>query len=215
MEFKKIEFIEKKLEYGDVYSFYFKNNGIKFIPGQFCHLLVEDGEKREVRDMSFASLPEDDFLMFTMHVDSGSFFKNSLMNLKKGDMISLFKIVGKLSINPTSNKKNIFISGGVGITPFRSIVKSSILQKENMEIVQVQREKHLYKDDLSPLVNNYHEVTPFSFTESIKEIISSNINNNFYICGSKRFIEGVEDILNIFDINESQIQIEGFFKEKK
>ena len=84
-----------------------------------------------------------------------------------------------------------------------------------MEIVQVQREKHLYKDDLSPLVNNYHEVTPFSFTESIKEIISSNINNNFYICGSKRFIEGVEDILNIFDINESQIQIEGFFKEKK
>ena len=215
MEFKKIEFIKKTLEYGDVYSFYFKNNGIQFTPGQFCHLLVENGENREVRDMSFASLPNDDFLMFTMHVNSESYFKNHLMNLKKGDMISLFKIVGKLNVDSTSNKRSVFISGGVGITPFRSIIKSGILSKENIEIVQVQRGNHLYKDELRPLVDYYHEVTPTSFNEAIKEVINSNTNNNFYICGSKRFIDGVKDILKIFDINESQIQIEGFYKEKK
>ena len=215
MEFTKIEFIKKINEYGDVYSFYFKNNGINFEAGQFCHLLIEDGEQREVRDMSFASIPTDDFLMFTMHVGSETFFKTSLMNLKEGDTITLFKIKGKLQIDPSSLQKHIFISGGVGLTPFRSIVKSNLLTKENMEILQVQRANHLYKDELQPLVNKYHSVTPDYFEESIKDIIVSNQSANFYICGSKRFIEGTREIFNNLNIQENQIQIEGFYKEKK
>lgn len=215
MEFKKIEFIKKINEYGDVYSFYFKNNGIIFEAGQFCHLLIEEGDQREVRDMSFASIPSDDFLMFTMHVDSGSFFKKSLMNLNEGDTISLFKIVGKLKINTSSFQKHIFISGGVGLTPFRSIIKSNLLPKKDMEVLQVQRENHLYKNELEPLVNKYHAIAPDNFENSIKNIITSNPSANFYICGSKRFIEGVTKITNDLSVVETQIQIEGFYKDKK
>ena len=47
MVVKKIEFIKKINEYGDVYSFYFKRDGLDFEAGQFCHLLVEDGKQRE------------------------------------------------------------------------------------------------------------------------------------------------------------------------
>lgn len=215
MEFKKIEFIKKINEYGDVYSFYFKNNGIIFEPGQFCHLLIEDGEQREVRDMSFASSPTDDFLMFTMHVDSATFFKKTLMNLKEGDTISLFKIVGKLKIDELSRNKHIFVSGGVGLTPFRSIVKSKILPKEKMEILQIQRGNHLFKEELQSLVNEYHAIVPDYFSESIENVILKNSNANFYICGSKRFIEGALEIFKMLNINENQIQIEGFYKDKK
>ena len=215
MEFKKIEFIKKIIEYGDVYSFYFKNKDILFEPGQFCHLLVENGEQNEVRDMSFASAPSDDFLMFTMHVDSGTFFKKTLMKLKEGDSISLFKIVGKLKINELSFNKHIFISGGVGLTPFRSIVRSKILPKEKMEILQIQRGNHLFKEDLQSLVDKYHAITPEYFEENIQSIISKNTNANFYLCGSKRFMEGALEIFKKLNINENQIQIEGFYKDKK
>jgi len=214
MEFKKIEFIKKINEYDDVYSFYFKNEGINFEPGQFCHLLVEEGETREVRDMSFASLPTDNYLMFTMHVDSNTFFKNHMMNLKEGDTISLFKIVGKLKVDNTSNNKHIFISGGVGLTPYRSIVKANILPKESMEILQVQRGEYLFKEELEKLVNAYHSINPNSFHDSIEKVIDTNREANFYLCGSKRFIEGMNEIFEKLAIGENQIQIESFYKDK-
>ncbi len=214
MVVKKIEFIKKINEYGDVYSFYFKRDGLDFEAGQFCHLLVEDGKQREVRDMSFASTPQEDFLVFTMHVDSGTFFKTKLMSLTAGDEITLFKIVGKLKIDKEKKGKHIFLSGGVGLTPFRSIIKNGELEKEQIEVIQIQRGNYLYKEELENLVNKYHSLTPEEFEIGITEIIEKNRESNFYICGSKRFVEGVDKIFKKLDINEENIQVEGFYKDK-
>jgi len=213
MEFKKIEFIKKVHEYAGVYSFYFKNEGINFEPGQSCHLLVEEGETREGRVMTFASLPTDDYLMFTMHIDSGTFFKNHMMNLKEGDTVNLFKIVGKLKVDNTSDNKHIFISGGIGLIPYRSIVKASVVPKEKMEILQIQRGEYLFKEELEKLVNSYHSINPSEFHNSIEKVIDTNREANFYLCGSKRFIEGAIEIFKDLNVNENQIQIEGFYKD--
>lgn len=214
MEFKKVKFLSKQNEYDDVYTFFFDKKDVAYEAGQYAHLLIE-GETREVRELSFASAPSEDNLMLTMHVGSNTEFKNKMSKLSEGDEVSLFKIKGKLEFPQVNEKNYVFLSGGVGITPFRSILKENKEKDLKIDLVQVQRGDFLFKNELENLVNNYYSVSPENFDDEITDIIEKNKSSLFYICGSKRFVEGISNLMEKNMIDKDRIQIESFTKEKK
>jgi ferredoxin-NADP reductase len=214
MEFKKIKFLSKQNEYDDVYTFFFDKKDVAYEAGQYAHLLIE-GETREVRELSFASAPNEDNLMLTMHVGSNTEFKNKMSKLSEGDEVSLFKIKGKLEFPQVNEKSYVFLSGGVGITPFRSILKENKEKDLRIDLVQVQRGDFLFKNELESLVNNYYSISPENFDDEITNIIEKNRSSLFYICGSKRFVDGISNLMEKNMIDKDRIQIESFTKEKK
>lgn len=214
MEFKKIKFLSKQNEYDDVYTFFFDKKDVAYEAGQYAHLLIE-GETREVRELSFASAPSEDNLMLTMHVGSNTEFKNKMSKLSEGDEVSLFKIKGKLEFPQVNEKSYVFLSGGVGITPFRSILKENKEKDLRIDLVQVQRGDFLFKNELESLVNNYYSISPENFDDEITNIIEKNKSSLFYICGSKRFVDGISNLMEKNMIDKDRIQIESFTKEKK
>ena len=214
MEFKKIKFLSKQNEYDDVYTFFFDKKDVAYEAGQYAHLLIE-GETREVRELSFASAPSEDNLMLTMHVGSNTEFKNKMSKLSEGDEVSLFKIKGKLEFPQVNEKSYVFLSGGVGITPFRSILKENKEKDLRIDLVQVQRGDFLFKNELESLVNNYYSISPENFDDKITNIIEKNRSSLFYICGSKRFVDGISNLMEKNMIDKDRIQIESFTKEKK
>ena len=214
MEFKKIKFLSKQNEYDDVYTFFFDKKDVVYEAGQYAHLLIE-GETREVRELSFASAPSEDNLMLTMHVGSNTEFKNKMSKLSEGDEVSLFKIKGKLEFPQVNEKSYVFLSGGVGITPFRSILKENKEKDLRIDLVQVQRVDFLFKNELDSLVNNYYSISPENFDDEITNIIEKNRSSLFYICGSKRFVDGISNLMEKNMIDKDRIQIESFTKEKK
>ena len=214
MEFKKIKFLNKQNEYDDVYTFFFDKKDVVYEAGQYAHLLIE-GETREVRELSFASAPSEDNLMLTMHVGSNTEFKNKMSKLSEGDEVSLFKIKGKLEFPQVNEKSYVFLSGGVGITPFRSILKENKEKDLRIDLVQVQRGDFLFKNELESLVNNYYSISPENFDDEITNIIEKNRSSLFYICGSKRFVDGISNLMEKNMIDKDRIQIESFTKEKK
>ena len=214
MEFKKIKFLSKQNEYDDVYTFFFDKKDVAYEAGQYAHLLIE-GETREVRELSFASAPSEDSLMLTMHVGSNTEFKNKMSKLSEGDEVSLFKIKGKLEFPQVNEKSYVFLSGGVGITPFRSILKENKEKDLRIDLVQVQRGDFLFKNELESLVNNYYSISPENFDDEITNIIEKNRSSLFYICGSKRFVDGISNLMEKNMIDKDRIQIESFTKEKK
>ena len=214
MEFKKIKFLSKQNEYDDVYTFFFDKKDVVYEAGQYAHLLIE-GETREVRELSFASAPSEDNLMLTMHVGSNTEFKNKMSKLSEGDEVSLFKIKGKLEFPQVNEKSYVFLSGGVGITPFRSILKENKEKDLRIDLVQVQRGDFLFKNELESLVNNYYSISPENFDDEITNIIEKNRSSLFYICGSKRFVDGISNLMEKNMIDKDRIQIERFTKGKK
>ena len=214
MEFKKIKFLSKQNEYDDVYTFFFDKKDVVYEAGQYAHLLIE-GETREVRELSFASAPSEDNLMLTMHVGSNTEFRNEMSKLSEGDEVSLFKIKGKLEFPQVNEKSYVFLSGGVGITPFRSILKENKEKDLRIDLVQVQRGDFLFKNELESLVNNYYSISPENFDDEITNIIEKNRSSLFYICGSKRFVDGISILMEKNMIDKDRIQIESFTKEKK
>ena len=130
-------------------------------------------------------------------------------------IISFRKIKGKLEFPQVNEKSYVFLSGGVGITPFRSILKENKEKDLRIDLVQVQRGDFLFKNELESLVNNYYSISPENFDDEITNIIEKNRSSLFYICGSKRFVDGISNLMEKNIINKDRIQIESFTKEKK
>lgn len=98
--------------------------GFAFTPGQYLMLTLDTVEGPETKPFSLAQAPDDPFLEITTR-DSGSTFKHALSALAPGDMVEIAGPAGRLSL-PRGIEGVVFLVGGVGITPVRSMVRDSV-----------------------------------------------------------------------------------------
>lgn len=79
----------------------------------------------DTRELTLASAPYTDTLMFIVRLrDTG--FKQSLQALPLGAPIALDEADGDLVLHEDSARTAVFVAGGVGITPFLSIVHQAL-----------------------------------------------------------------------------------------
>lgn len=138
----ELPFIQKKQESEDSYSFYFdkksyfgrKNVSFNFLPGQYIRVLlnIENPDDRgSTRFFSVASSPtEPEYLFITTRIIKSS-FKLALANLKKGEVVKFMGPFGKFILKEEEKKPKVFVAGGIGVTPFRSMIKYS--QDKNVQ----------------------------------------------------------------------------------
>jgi len=105
-----------------------------FRPGQYLewtlgHRFPDDRGNR--RYFTIASSPtETDVRLGVKFYDPASTYKRALQSLKIGDTISASHLAGDFVL-PTNNKKKlVFIAGGIGVTPFRSMVQYLVDKKD-------------------------------------------------------------------------------------
>jgi len=185
----KIELKEIRQETSDVYSFIFNRpEDFKWKPGQHGVFKFTDREINEGKDFriySFASINEEDMILFsTRIVDDPSEFKKNLLKLKPGDVMTVDGPMGKFTIKDYE-KPSLVMAGGIGVTPIRALVKNIHKNK-----VKVNNIKVLYSDDRGE----------FAFTDTLNEA-----GNNS---------EGLE-ITFISDRNEFTEKIDAYAKEKQ
>lgn len=95
--------------------------------GQFIHCVLhhEPTDNRgSDRWFTLASAPSEKKVMLTTRFmpQQGSTFKQALQNLKPGDAIEMSDLDGDFIVEDLA-AQYVFIAGGIGITPFRSILK--------------------------------------------------------------------------------------------
>jgi ferredoxin-NADP reductase len=88
------------------------------------------------RTFSIESAPGDDEVKFVIKIsERSSSFKKKLLGLKKGDHITAGHLAGDFVLPKDTSKKLVFIAGGIGITPFLSMVRHIIKTKQSRDIV--------------------------------------------------------------------------------
>ena len=96
-----------------------------FKAGQFAdYTLINPDEtdaEGNIRGFSLASAPYENDLMFTTRMRDTA-FKRSLRSMKIGTEIILDGPYGSFTLHNDSRKAAVFLTGGIGITPVRSIV---------------------------------------------------------------------------------------------
>lgn len=103
-----------------------KPEGFTFKAGQAVYLTLPDIEnadgKGRVRTFSIASAPGDADLVIATRL-SDSAFKRALAGLDAGATVEIEGPYGDLTLPATDPRPAVFLAGGIGVTPFRSMVR--------------------------------------------------------------------------------------------
>ncbi len=181
----RIRLKEKKVINKNTVSFYFEvPEGFSWTPGQYLHYKIEDNEadlRGQNRFFSIASAPFENTIQLTTRIyDDGSSFKKKLFKLSPGEDIEVNGPRGDFSVRKGISNY-IFIAGGIGITPFRSIIKDMdhSNQPMNISLLYANKNQEIIFDDELDTISSKHPEFKISYfisgaTEALE--IASNIN---------------------------------------
>ena len=217
-----------------VKSFRFKTaNDLVFKPGQFFFVGIMINGKERTKHFSFSNSPtETGYIEFTKRL-TGSEFSSALNNLKPGDQAKINAPYGNFTFEG-EYKKIAFLSGGIGITPIRSISKYAVDKDLPTDIVLLYGNNTerdiIFKQDfdlMSGLKKNFKIVytltskdinkdswqgkTGYIDADMIKEQIPNYNDRVFFICGPPAMVEVLHKTLKEkLSISEEKIVIENF-----
>ncbi len=105
-----------------------KPQGFQFKPGQYADLTLLDPPETDAegnaRTFSIASAPGEPELLFATRMRDTA-FKRVLRTTPLGTEVGLEGPMGSFTIHKNAGKPAVFLAGGIGITPFRSIVRQA------------------------------------------------------------------------------------------
>jgi ferredoxin-NADP reductase len=100
--------------------------GFEFTAGQFMTITLPDppynDEKGNRRTFSIASPPQERERLLIATRMTGSALKRSLAEAPIGTQASVFGPSGRFTLHADPTVPAVFVAGGIGITPFRSIL---------------------------------------------------------------------------------------------
>ncbi|HET8689849.1 MAG TPA: FAD-dependent oxidoreductase [Candidatus Saccharimonadales bacterium] len=118
----KLQFLGKSHETADVWTYSFRApEGATWLAGQSVRLELPVGYDIEEKRFTISSAPFEKRIDITTRL-SGSKFKNSLNALTEGQAIDGQSIEGDFTWIQDDRAK-LFVASGIGITPFRSILR--------------------------------------------------------------------------------------------
>jgi len=202
------ELISKDQNVLEVIKFKFKlENNLEYIPGQYVMLSFPDdsGQKRAFSIMDYSKEKKILDLGIKIHGD----FTKRLSESKIGAKLNLSGPFGRFRIKD-QHKKNVFIVGGIGITPVFNMIKYTDLSSVNNYLLYSSRTKKdmPFFEEVSELSDNKIKKC-FFFTrsqeaegknehitcESILDVDNSLAQNKeevfFYICGPNKMIDAL------------------------
>lgn len=209
--------LNKKTEGKSSLSLIFeKPKGFDFYPGQYLDIkLPVKDPNGDTRAFTISSSPAEDFLMITPKKGISN-FKKALEKLNVGDAISSSHPAGTFILDESSPA--IFIAGGIGITPFRSIIKYALDQKLKAPITLIYSnsdQNFLFKNELDQWQKLYPKLSIIYHNTSIKGRLTSlpNINYHspiYYLAGPPKMVDDFEKILLEMGIDGVNIRYDRF-----
>ena len=133
--------LKEKVRLGPgIFDFVFATDtGMKFRAGQYLEWTLEHDKpdnRGNRRYFTIASAPtEQEIIMGVKFYDPPSSYKKSMLAMQPGEKILAGQLAGDFTLPKNPKEKSVFIAGGIGITPFRSMVKYLLDTNQTRDIV--------------------------------------------------------------------------------
>lgn len=227
---REFKFVGRKTEADGIESFIFEGKkGLKFKPGQHMEWTLPQykaDSRGNRRYLTISSSPTESQVMFTLRIpEKMSSFKASLESLKKGDTLLAGQLAGNFTLPNSEKQKLAFLAGGVGITPFRSMVKyaKDFDQQRDMVLLYLagSSEEFAFKDlfdeaqsvglktvyalSSNEVPKNWHGSSGAISPKVIKEVYPDFKERLFYISGPYGFVAASKNALYELGVSRKQI----------
>lgn len=175
-------------------------NDMEFKPGQFAFLKILDKDNKFLsHPFTISQAPKKGYIQFTIKA-LGDDTKALYDNLKVGSEFSVSGPHGKFDYKAGA-KNQIWIAGGIGVTPFRSFAQSNIDENFSIDFFYAYNNEAegAYTDELQALSKDNLRIHLFNSKEkgflSVEEISNFvNIKDDIdvYFCGPKPMRENLK-----------------------
>ncbi len=205
-----------------------KPQGFHYLTGQYAFITLGDGSEKMTKHFTLSSSPTEGFLEITKRL-TGHPFSNALADLNSGDKVSITGPYGDFTFQGEYDKVGM-LSGGIGITPLRSMIKYSIDKKLGASITLLYSNSHendiAFRDELESVQKekpnikvietitrpelDWKGVTGRINAEMVKKFIPDYMERTFYTSGPKKMVDAMVSLLRELGVPEEQIKQEYF-----
>jgi ferredoxin-NADP reductase len=208
---------------------------LRFYPGQYATIgFMVDGRPSPMRCFSMVSSPnKPNELQFAMRVQGN--FTQAVQKLEVGAQVQLQGPYGDFAIDPAQDKNIIMLAGGIGITPFVSMIRYMTETKQPTPMTLVygcrsQSDIPFYQElvDLQKINQNLRvilfvndgnitsqpgiSILPGRVDQAVLSKLTNQRYNNFtyFICGPDSFRNSLEGALEQQQVDPSRVLTESF-----
>ena len=216
-------------------AFYWeKPQGFEFIAGQFGDITLinppEIDDEGTIRGFSLAHAPyEGDLVIATRMRDTA--FKRVLRDMPEGTEVNLDAPYGDFKLHKTETTPAVFIIGGIGITPVRSIIAQATHDKLPHSITLLYANKTSADAAFTEDLTNFAKENPnFTFVPVYSDASETEWNGDrgyinadilkkyvpdiaapiYYLSGPAGMVKAMRDMLIAAGANEDNIRTEEF-----
>ena len=179
--------------------------GFQYTPGDWVDVQFNLSGNLVVKTFSFSSSPTEPDLMITFKLGISA-FKHKLALLQRGDMVNIYQI-GNSGFGLNDKYDSVMIAGGIGIAPFRSMIKQAIDTNSHQVIhliYQSKTEDFAFRNELRQWTSVLQRLTIHYVDSTIKgrlknEAIIATVGDihapKYYIAGPPGMVESTENFL--------------------
>jgi glycine betaine catabolism B len=219
-----------------IYHFSFSSSQkLDFKPGQYLEWTVPHKRpdlRGNRRYFTIASSPtEKDIQLGVRFEQKGSSFKKALLDLDDQRKIVASQLTGDFTLPNDKKKKLVFIAGGIGVTPFRSIAKYLIDKNEKRDIVLFfacsSPTEFIYQEIFDKAKNiglrtnyvitkkenapkNWQGIVGYLSPETVREKLPDYKERDYYLSGPISMVEAYKSLLSKLGIPKHRIHTDYF-----
>ena len=218
-------------------AFYFERpEGFQFKAGQYLTLALIDPSETDAegstRNFSIASAPDEDDLMIATRMRDTA-FKRVLKQMALKNELKISGPFGSFTLHGDESRPAVFLTGGIGITPFRSIVVHAA--RNNLphqlflfysnrrpedaafldELQQLEEENSNFKLTVTMTQSEksrhpWKGKTGYINREMLAEAVSDLRTPIYYSAGPPEMVAAMRKMLEDIGVSESDIRTEDF-----
>ncbi len=220
----------------NIVDFVFKpSQKLAFQPGQYMEFTLahpQTDSRGNRRYFTLASSPtENDILLGIRFYERSSSFKKALYKVNNRTQLIAAQIGGDFTLPANPEQKLVFLAGGIGITPFRSMVKYLLDTQERRDIILIYVNKTadeiVYTDvfnaaaklgiktcytltDATALPRNWQGFVGRIDEPMLLKTVPDYQERTYYISGPPEMVKASTRVLKVMGVPNTQIKKDFF-----
>ncbi len=217
----KVNFVLREQLAPHIYSYYFRpSHHVRYVAGQFIELTLphdKPDERGTMRWFTLSSSPDQELLAITTrHATTlSSTFKKVLAGLKPGQEVHMSEPMGDFVLPKDTAKQLVFIAGGIGITPFHSMLQW-VERKTEQRDIQLVHAAHSQEDLVFTDLFENMDIDFITLVgkklvaEELIDMVGGLKDKTVYMSGPEPMIEALNKQLIDIGINKTDIVTDYF-----
>ncbi len=204
-----------------------KPQGFEYRAGQYGDLVLPPSTGLDASNnkhgFSFVSAPYEPTLRMATRMRATSQFKQAAAKVPEGTMVQLLALWGDFTLQKNDKIPAVFLIGGIGITPVRSIIAQATHDKTQHKITLIYSNRTpaqaAYTDELQhfaeinknlTFVPVYSDTDGFVTADTVRKHVPDIGAARCYLSGPEGMVKAMRTLLIEVGVDEDNIKTEEF-----